>query len=94
MDVESAGDQVQLREPRRADGVLVPLDGSPVEAGRFGEVVLGVALFSSECGDPVPKLSAAGEDPVGQGCTAAGHSTNRRALPIMSQYQSCRLLAG
>lgn len=40
MDVESAGNQVQLSEARRGDSVLIPLDRPPLKAGRLSEVVL------------------------------------------------------
>lgn len=92
MNVQSTRDEVKLGEAGSSYRVLIPLDAAPLEAGSVGELVLGEAALVAECGDAVADFYLAGVDPVGDGGTAAGHSTNALTRQIMWQYPSGRLL--
>lgn len=92
MDAQGVGDEQQIGELWIAAAGLVALDAAPLGADAFGHVVLGESAREPECGDPVSDLLAAGEDPGGSGCSAAGHSTNRLTSTIMCQCPSGRFL--
>ena len=94
MHIQGGSDEKHVGVPRVSHAAFVPLDTAAVDARAFGEAVLGEAPLASECGDPVAERYAPGVDPVGQRGSAAGHSTNRVGLSIMSQYPNGRLLAG
>lgn len=89
---ERLGDEQQVGEPGVTHGAFVALNAAALYPRPLGELVLGQAGALSKCGDPAAKHGLPGEDPVGAGVAAGGHSTNGLGHMIMSQYPNGRFL--
>ena len=89
-DTQRPSEEQQIRIARIRHSILIPLDGSPLDAHAVAELLLREVGGPAKVGDAFAEGDLAGVDPVGSRVAASWHPTKRLSLAILSQYLNCR----